>query len=181
MLWFPIFFTFVSVPDRTANTASYFSWCTSPPTSNTLRSTPNRTSPVEANLTFSEIPQRSGSWHLLSQPLSLSTCTFSQHVPLDLTHTLSHISRAFSTFMTFILITTNSPSLGLWTTFLGLTSAAFSAAQYLPQLQKTWNLKLVGSLSIATMCIQSPGAVLMCLSIAIRCVLTAFKDCILYG
>jgi len=74
---------------------------------------------------------------------------------------------AFSSFTTFMLIATNS-SLGLWTTFLGLTSAAFSAAQYLPQLQKTWNLKLVGSLSITTMCIQSPGAVLMCISIAIR-------------
>jgi len=74
---------------------------------------------------------------------------------------------AFSSFATFVLIATNR-SLGLWTTFLGLTSAAFAAAQYLPQLQKTWNLKLVGSLSIATMCIQSPGAVLMCLSIAIR-------------
>jgi len=75
---------------------------------------------------------------------------------------------AVSSFVTLLLIATNSPSLGLWTAFLGISSAAFSAAQYLPQIQKTWNLKLVGSLSIATMCIQSPGAALMCLSIAIR-------------
>ncbi|KAF8297792.1 hypothetical protein DL93DRAFT_2234069 [Clavulina sp. PMI_390] len=75
---------------------------------------------------------------------------------------------AFSTFVTLILITTKSSSLPLWTTFLGLSAAGLSSAQYLPQIKKTWDLKLVGSLSIVTMCIQSPGAVLMCTSIAIR-------------
>ncbi|KAF8341215.1 uncharacterized protein EI90DRAFT_3278902 [Cantharellus anzutake] len=56
----------------------------------------------------------------------------------------------------------------IWTTFLGLSSALCSAFQFIPQIYKTWRLKLVGSLSIVTMCIQSPGAAVMCLSIAIR-------------
>ncbi|KAF9515888.1 hypothetical protein BS47DRAFT_1371905 [Hydnum rufescens UP504] len=79
----------------------------------------------------------------------------------------------FCTLVTFLLITTQqvsppSPLLSLWATFLGLLSALFSAFQFIPQIRKTWSTKLVGSLSIVTMCIQSPGAVVMCVSIAIR-------------
>lgn len=55
-----------------------------------------------------------------------------------------------------------------WATFLGVSSALLSAVQYAPQLIKTYQLKLVGALSIPMMCIQSPGAVLMVLSIALR-------------
>ncbi|CAE6425670.1 unnamed protein product [Rhizoctonia solani] len=40
--------------------------------------------------------------------------------------------------------------------------------QYTPQLHRTWHAKTVGSLSIPMMCIQTPGAVLMVLSIALR-------------
>lgn len=43
--------------------------------------------------------------------------------------------------------------------------------QYAPQLVHTYRLKLVGALSIKMMLIQSPGAVFMVLSIALRCVL----------
>lgn len=132
-----------------------------------LKSTPIQTPLVETNPLSSEIPQRSGSSQSLLQPSLLLTCMSSQLGP-QTSISSEQLSRAFSASTTFMLVTTNSSSLGLWTTFLGLTSAAFSAIQYLPQIQKTWNLKLVGSLSITTMCIQSPGAVLMCLSIGIR-------------
>jgi hypothetical protein len=80
------------------------------------------------------------------------------------------VHSGLSTFTTFLLITTRSSALIPWTTLLGLSSAACSAMQYIPQLKRTWSLRLVGSLSIITMCIQSPGAALMCLSIGIRSV-----------
>ncbi|KAI0080481.1 hypothetical protein K474DRAFT_1615669 [Panus rudis PR-1116 ss-1] len=86
------------------------------------------------------------------------------------------------TFVTFLLLLTNPsyPSqyptpddsrhrqLYLWATFLGVTSAVLAALQYAPQILHTYRMKLVGSLSIIMMCIQSPGAVLMVLSIALR-------------
>jgi uncharacterized protein with PQ loop repeat len=56
----------------------------------------------------------------------------------------------------------------MWATFLGVTSAGLAVIQYLPQLIKTYRMKLVGAISILTMCIQTPGAVLMVLSIALR-------------
>ena len=61
-----------------------------------------------------------------------------------------------------------SPQIQLWATFLGVSSAALAAMQYAPQISHTFRLKLVGALSIPMMCIQTPGAVLMVLSIALR-------------
>lgn len=58
----------------------------------------------------------------------------------------------------------------LWATFLGIASALLAALQYAPQLVHTYRLRLVGALSIPMMLIQSPGAVFMVLSIALRCV-----------
>jgi len=77
------------------------------------------------------------------------------------------------TLVTFLLLTTQqvsppSTALSLWATFLGVSSMLLSAFQFIPQIRKTWSTKLVGSLSMVTMCIQSPGAVVMCVSIAIR-------------
>ena len=60
------------------------------------------------------------------------------------------------------------PRVAAWATFLGLTSAALAAIQYCPQLLHTYQLKLVGALSIPMMVIQSPGAALMVISIAMR-------------
>ncbi|KAG8713938.1 hypothetical protein FRC09_018169 [Ceratobasidium sp. 395] len=60
------------------------------------------------------------------------------------------------------------PRISLWATFLGLSSTILCAIQYTPQLYRTWHAKTVGSLSILMMCIQTPGAVLMVLSIALR-------------
>ncbi|KAH7101848.1 hypothetical protein BKA62DRAFT_702492 [Auriculariales sp. MPI-PUGE-AT-0066] len=74
------------------------------------------------------------------------------------------------TFVTFLLIGTKpgSDTLDIWTGFLGLLSAACAVVQYGPQLAHTWNSKVVGALSIPMMCIQTPGAVAMVISIAIR-------------
>jgi len=81
-------------------------------------------------------------------------------------------------FTTFFLLLTATPSpspttplpyqVTAWATFLGVTSASLAAIQYAPQLLHTYKLKLVGALSIPMMLIQSPGAVLMVLSIALR-------------
>lgn len=80
----------------------------------------------------------------------------------------------FIVFTTFFLILTEdmnnypSPRIMLWATFLGVLSTTLAVIQYAPQLWTTWKAKTVGALSIPMMCIQSPGAVLMVLSIAIR-------------
>lgn len=55
-----------------------------------------------------------------------------------------------------------------WATFLGVSSAMLSAIQYAPQLVHTYRMKVVGALSIPMMCMQSPGAAIMVLSIALR-------------
>ncbi|KIJ90352.1 hypothetical protein K443DRAFT_116712, partial [Laccaria amethystina LaAM-08-1] len=49
-----------------------------------------------------------------------------------------------------------------------VSSALLAAIQYAPQLLHTYKAKVVGALSIPMMLIQSPGAVLMVLSIALR-------------
>jgi len=60
------------------------------------------------------------------------------------------------------------PSVYSWARFLGLSSAFLASVQYAPQLIHTYRSKLVGALSIPMMCIQTPGGVLMVLSIALR-------------
>ncbi|KAF7313199.1 hypothetical protein MKEN_01006400 [Mycena kentingensis (nom. inval.)] len=59
-------------------------------------------------------------------------------------------------------------ALARWALLLGVSSAALAVIQYVPQIAFTWQAKLVGALSIPMMCIQSPGAVAMVLSIALR-------------
>ncbi len=78
-------------------------------------------------------------------------------------------------FVSFYFLTTDSspdPTYGArqlsWATFLGVTSALLAAMQYAPQIAHTYRVKLVGALSIKMMLIQSPGALLMVLSIALR-------------
>ncbi|KAJ7906596.1 hypothetical protein B0H13DRAFT_1716233 [Mycena leptocephala] len=58
--------------------------------------------------------------------------------------------------------------LARWALFLGVSSALLAAVQYLPQIAFTWRARLVGALSVPMMCVQSPGAVAMVLSIALR-------------
>ena len=56
----------------------------------------------------------------------------------------------------------------LWATFLGIASALLAALQYAPQLVHTYRLRLVGALSIPMMLIQTPGGILMVISVALR-------------
>ncbi|KAI0824497.1 hypothetical protein BC628DRAFT_1339435 [Trametes gibbosa] len=87
---------------------------------------------------------------------------------------LLHIS--FIIFITFLLLSTNPTpdtterprQLQLWATFLGVSSALLAALQYAPQIAHTFRIKLVGALSIPMMMLQTPGAILMVLSIALR-------------
>ncbi|KAH0831039.1 hypothetical protein J3R83DRAFT_13543 [Lanmaoa asiatica] len=82
------------------------------------------------------------------------------------------------TVTTFVLLVTSPPSpdptvphppqITLWATFLGVTSGLLAGVQYAPQLIRTYHLKLVGALSIPMMVIQSPGGIVMAVSIAIR-------------
>ena len=86
----------------------------------------------------------------------------------------------YSAFITFFLLATNptpSPDASLpqrgtqittWAIFLGVSSSLLAAMQYAPQILHTYRLKLVGALSIKMMLIQSPGALFMVLSIALR-------------
>jgi uncharacterized protein with PQ loop repeat len=50
----------------------------------------------------------------------------------------------------------------------GVLSMVVAVVQYLPQLFKTWESKMVGALSIPTMVMQSPGSFLLAYSLAIR-------------
>jgi uncharacterized protein with PQ loop repeat len=81
----------------------------------------------------------------------------------------------FVVFVTFYLLGTTIPEepptrLEIWATFLGVSSASLAALQYAPQIAHTYRMKLVGALSIPMMLIQTPGAIFMVLSIALRCV-----------
>ncbi|KIJ16273.1 hypothetical protein PAXINDRAFT_98767 [Paxillus involutus ATCC 200175] len=89
------------------------------------------------------------------------------------------IHLALLLFTTFILLLTSPPSpdpsaiphppqITLWATFLGISSGFLAAIQYAPQLTRTYRLKLVGALSIPMMVIQSPGGIVMAVSIAMR-------------
>ncbi|KAF7334467.1 hypothetical protein MVEN_02276200 [Mycena venus] len=59
-------------------------------------------------------------------------------------------------------------ALARWALYLGVSSALLAAIQYLPQISYTYRARLVGALSVPMMCVQSPGAVAMVLSIALR-------------
>ncbi|WVN87993.1 uncharacterized protein L203_103191 [Cryptococcus depauperatus CBS 7841] len=60
------------------------------------------------------------------------------------------------------------PLLSLLATFLGVSATILAVLQYAPQIQKTYQSKLVGALSLGTMAIQVPGSVLFVLSLVFR-------------
>ncbi|KAG1835484.1 hypothetical protein EV424DRAFT_1531350 [Suillus variegatus] len=86
------------------------------------------------------------------------------------------IHLVFITIVTFFLLLTRiqepggevSRQISLWATLLGVSSALLAAIQYAPQLSRTYHSKLVGALSIPMMIIQSPGAFVMSISLALR-------------
>ena len=86
---------------------------------------------------------------------------------------ISNNASIFVIFVTFYLLGTTIPDepstrLEFWAIFLGVSSATLAALQYAPQIVHTYRLKLVGALSIPMMLIQTPGAIFMVLSIALR-------------
>ncbi|KIJ99061.1 hypothetical protein K443DRAFT_8657 [Laccaria amethystina LaAM-08-1] len=109
--------------------------------------------------THFKTPVKSEEWKL---SIALAWTTIA-HLILVLFTTLFLLSTAPSS------TTPSLPAqLSSWATFLGVSSALLAAIQYAPQLLHTYKAKVVGALSIPMMLIQSPGAVLMVLSIALR-------------
>ncbi|KAK2738023.1 hypothetical protein FQN57_007289 [Myotisia sp. PD_48] len=56
----------------------------------------------------------------------------------------------------------------LWANILGIMSTILSSIQYFPQIYTTFRLRSVGSLSIVTMLIQTPGSLIWAASLAGR-------------
>lgn len=55
-----------------------------------------------------------------------------------------------------------------WANFLGIVATVLAGVQYIPQLLTTWRLQAVESLSIPSMCIQTPGSFVFAGSLAKR-------------
>ncbi|KAF9349641.1 hypothetical protein BGX34_001678 [Mortierella sp. NVP85] len=55
-----------------------------------------------------------------------------------------------------------------WAAFLGITSVILATIQYVPQIHRTYKRKSVGALSIPMMMMQTPGAALLTLNLALR-------------
>ena len=96
---------------------------------------------------------------------------------------ISNYVSVLTVFVTFYLLGTTIPGepstrLDIWATFLGVSSATLAASQYAPQIAHTYHLKLVGALSIPMMLIQTPGAIFMVLSIALRYASVSQLECL---
>ncbi|CAO1617938.1 unnamed protein product [Sympodiomycopsis kandeliae] len=71
-------------------------------------------------------------------------------------------------FMNYSTAPSSKQLLSRWATFLGLTGTILACGQYIPQLLHTYKTKLVGSLSIPMMLIQTPGSILFIYSLSVR-------------
>lgn len=58
-----------------------------------------------------------------------------------------------------------SKTLLIWARCLGFISLTFTAFQCAPQIYKTWKIKTIGALSIPAMSIQTPGTILLIISL----------------
>ena len=84
-------------------------------------------------------------------------------------------------FILSLIIIYQYPSrLQSWANTLGVLATILAAIQYLPQLYTTWRLQAVGSLSIPTMCIQTPGSFIWAASLAKRLGLAGWSTWGLY-
>ncbi|KAF9959599.1 hypothetical protein BGZ72_009329 [Mortierella alpina] len=88
---------------------------------------------------------------------------------------LGHI--LISTLFTMLLLSVVDPPnhqheksawLLVWAGFLGMTSTFLAMIQYIPQIIETYLRKSVGALSIPMMLMQTPGAILLAVSLALR-------------
>jgi hypothetical protein len=135
---------------------------------------------ARASLIRVKTPVKNSAWRtsVLCAWVTLGHLCVSLH--LFVLNELAHLGNCsvFSGITTLYLmltaVPTSTPDVPLsatvhsWATFLGVTSAILAAIQYAPQLVHTFKYKVVGALSIPMMCMQSPGAVLMILGIALR-------------
>jgi len=159
----------------TRRTDSYCIWCITHRTSSMSKSTPTGDARVDAidSRRSPGLKQTIGIYRSHFPGLSSSTCEsrFDMHIRCQ-GQISNHVS-ILTVFVTFYLLGTTIPGepstrLDIWATFLGVSSATLAASQYAPQLVHTYHLKLVGALSIPMMLIQTPGAIFMVLSIALR-------------
>lgn len=67
-----------------------------------------------------------------------------------------------------LILYLSPPHLQAWANILGVTATLLAGVQFIPQLFTTWRLQAVGSLSIPTMCIQTPGSFVFAGSLAKR-------------
>jgi hypothetical protein len=68
-----------------------------------------------------------------------------------------------------VLITIAQPAhRQAWANTLGVMATILASVQYFPQIYTTFRLQRVGSLSIPTMCIQTPGSLIWAASLAAR-------------
>ena len=140
-----------------------------------LRSTPTRDTRVDVvdGQRPPRLRQTIGVYRLHFPGLSSSTCESHPVTHVQCEGQISNHVSIFTVFVTFYLLGTTIPDepstrLDIWATFLGISSATLAALQYAPQIVHTYRLKLVGALSIPMMLIQTPGAIFMVLSIALR-------------
>ena len=77
-----------------------------------------------------------------------------------------HLVVVFIISLSFIF--SRPASLRPWAEFIGVFGTVLAAVQFLPQIWTTWTLQEVGSLSIPSMCIQTPGSFVWVGSLAAR-------------
>lgn len=89
-------------------------------------------------------------------------------IPTDNTRSVVLLTLALVLLNTLPTTKPPQPALRRLAQFCGVTGTLLAICQYAPQIYKTFRAGLVGALSIGTMCIQVPGSVMFCISIAVR-------------
>lgn len=92
----------------------------------------------------------------------------------DWKHSLRALKITFFYLLILTLISTwvistgsSSPmATAIWTTLLAFIALIASSVQFIPQILRTFQLKVVGALSIPAMLMQTPGSFLFCITIA---------------
>jgi len=103
------------------------------------------------------IPPTNASWEWRLSLMVAATC---------LVHFV--ICVAISGYLLVFVGGPEHPTTYWWAGLLGLQSMLLASFQYIPQIIYTWRSKHVGALSIPMMLVQTPGAFLFVLSLALR-------------
>lgn len=123
-------------------------------------------------------PIKSSNWQLsiiLAWAAAVHLYVFSLHIAVWMSNIVLPYSVLAALITTYLLLNipdlptgVQSPTIQTWATFLGVSSVVMAMIQYTPQLIHTFRLKHVGALSIPMMIIQTPGGILMVISVALR-------------